>query len=79
MAKKRKTPQEHSIDPAAQAMLIRADELGIGTAFHRSDHAGRLFSGPGPAQFPGPAPWHVDLWFVGRIFIDPYTGKGTLL
>ncbi len=37
MAKKKRTPQEHSTDPAAQQMLIRADELGIGTAFHRAD------------------------------------------
>jgi anaerobic carbon-monoxide dehydrogenase catalytic subunit len=36
MAKKR-TPQELSIDPAAQAMLERADALGIGTAFSRAD------------------------------------------
>jgi carbon-monoxide dehydrogenase catalytic subunit len=37
MAKKRKTPQEHSIDPASQEMLIRADELGVSTAFSRAD------------------------------------------
>ena len=38
MAKKKKrTPEEHTIDPAAQQMLIRADELGIGTAFSRAD------------------------------------------
>ena len=37
MARKKRTPQEHSIDPAAQQMLIRADELGIGTAFTRAD------------------------------------------
>ncbi len=36
MAKKR-TPQEQSIDPAAQQMLIRAEDLGIGTAFSRAD------------------------------------------
>jgi anaerobic carbon-monoxide dehydrogenase catalytic subunit len=36
MAKKR-TAQEQSIDPAAQAMLIRAEELGISTAFSRAD------------------------------------------
>jgi carbon-monoxide dehydrogenase catalytic subunit len=36
MAKKR-TPQEQSQDPAAQQMLIRAEELGIGTAFTRAD------------------------------------------
>jgi len=37
MAKKRRTPQEASIDPAAQEMLILADSLGIGTAFTRAD------------------------------------------
>jgi carbon-monoxide dehydrogenase catalytic subunit len=36
MAKKR-TPQEQSQDPAAQEMLIRAEELGISTAFSRAD------------------------------------------
>ena len=34
---KRRTPQEASIDSAAQEMLIRADELSIGTAFSRAD------------------------------------------
>jgi len=37
MARKSRTPQERSADPAAQQMLIRADELGISTAFHRAD------------------------------------------
>jgi len=37
MARKKRTPEEASIDPAAQQMLIRADELGIGTAFSRAD------------------------------------------
>ena len=37
MAKKQRTPQEKSIDPAAQEMLIRADELDISTAFSRAD------------------------------------------
>ncbi|MDT8307244.1 MAG: anaerobic carbon-monoxide dehydrogenase catalytic subunit [Anaerolineae bacterium] len=37
MARKQRTPAERSTDPAAQQMLIRADELGIGTAFHRAD------------------------------------------
>lgn len=37
MAKKDRSPQERSIDPAAQEMLIRADELKIGTAFSRAD------------------------------------------
>lgn len=36
MAKKR-SPEEHSIDPAAQQMIIRADQLGISTAFSRAD------------------------------------------
>ena len=36
MAKKREI-NEYSTDPAAQQMLIRADELGIGTAFTRAD------------------------------------------
>ncbi|HSF79739.1 MAG TPA: anaerobic carbon-monoxide dehydrogenase catalytic subunit [Anaerolineales bacterium] len=37
MAKKR-TYEEQSADPAAQEMLIRADELGLGTAFSRADN-----------------------------------------
>ncbi len=37
MAKKVRTPEERTIDPAAQEMLIRADELKIGTAFSRAD------------------------------------------
>ena len=37
MAKKMRTPEERSIDPAAQEMLIRADELALGTAFSRAD------------------------------------------
>jgi carbon-monoxide dehydrogenase catalytic subunit len=37
MAKKRRTPEEASIDSAAQEMLIRADELDISTAFSRAD------------------------------------------
>jgi len=36
MATKR-TAQQQSSDPAAQEMLIRAEELGIGTAFSRAD------------------------------------------
>ncbi len=35
--KKQRTPQERSLDPAAQEMLIRADELGLGTAFSRAE------------------------------------------
>jgi carbon-monoxide dehydrogenase catalytic subunit len=34
---KKRTPQEQSVDPAAQEMLIRADEIGVGTAFSRAD------------------------------------------
>jgi carbon-monoxide dehydrogenase catalytic subunit len=37
MAKGKRSYEEQSSDPAAQAMLIRADELGIGTAFSRAD------------------------------------------
>ena len=37
MPKKKRTPEEQSIDPAAQEMLIRADELGLSTAFTRAD------------------------------------------
>jgi len=37
MAKKKRSPEELSIDPAAQEMLIRADEMGLGTAFTRAD------------------------------------------
>ncbi len=37
MAGKKRTPEEYSIDPASQEMLIRADELGLETAFSRAD------------------------------------------
>ncbi|MEW5868237.1 MAG: anaerobic carbon-monoxide dehydrogenase catalytic subunit [Chloroflexota bacterium] len=37
MAKGKRSQEERSIDPAAQEMLIRADELGIGTAFSRAE------------------------------------------
>ncbi len=37
MAKKRREIEEYSIDPAAQQMLIRAEEIGVGTAFSRAD------------------------------------------
>ncbi|MEZ4641218.1 MAG: anaerobic carbon-monoxide dehydrogenase catalytic subunit [Chloroflexota bacterium] len=37
MAKKKRDIEEYSIDPAAQQMLIRADEIGVGTAFTRAD------------------------------------------
>jgi hypothetical protein len=37
MPKKREI-NEYSTDPAAQQMLIRAEELGIGTAFTRADN-----------------------------------------
>ena len=37
MAKEKKTVQEMSSDPAAQQMLIRADELGLSTAFSRAE------------------------------------------
>ncbi len=34
---KKRTPQEQSSDPAAQEMLIKAESLGISTAFSRAD------------------------------------------
>jgi anaerobic carbon-monoxide dehydrogenase catalytic subunit len=34
---KRRTIEEYSTDPAAQKMLARAEELGLGTAFTRAD------------------------------------------
>ncbi len=37
MAKEKKTPQQFSADPAAQQMLIRAERLGLGTAFTRAE------------------------------------------
>jgi carbon-monoxide dehydrogenase catalytic subunit len=37
MAKQKRSPEEYSIDPAAQEMIIRADELGLTTAFTRAD------------------------------------------
>jgi carbon-monoxide dehydrogenase catalytic subunit len=37
MAKKRRTNEERTADPAAQEMLVRAEELGISTAFDRAD------------------------------------------
>ena len=37
MAKKQRTPEESSIDPAAQEMLRRADTLELSTAFRRAD------------------------------------------
>jgi len=37
MARKQRTPEEQSIDPAAQEMLIYANEIGVSTAFSRAD------------------------------------------
>lgn len=37
MAKVKRTQEERTADPAAQEMLIRADELGLSTAFSRAD------------------------------------------
>jgi carbon-monoxide dehydrogenase catalytic subunit len=37
MTRKKRTPEEKTIDPAAQEMLIRADEMGLSTAFTRAD------------------------------------------
>ena len=39
---KRREIKEYSTDPAAQEMLIRAEELGIGTAFHARRRYGSL-------------------------------------
>ncbi|MCL4251432.1 MAG: anaerobic carbon-monoxide dehydrogenase catalytic subunit [Anaerolineae bacterium] len=38
MAKEKKTPEQLSIDPAAQEMLIRAEQIGVGTAFTRAEN-----------------------------------------
>jgi carbon-monoxide dehydrogenase catalytic subunit len=35
--KKVRSPEERSLDPAAREMLVRADELGLTTAFSRAD------------------------------------------
>ncbi len=35
--KKMRSPEERSLDPAAREMLVRADELGLQTAFSRAD------------------------------------------
>ncbi|HMK08380.1 MAG TPA: anaerobic carbon-monoxide dehydrogenase catalytic subunit, partial [Anaerolineales bacterium] len=35
--KKMRSPEERSFDPAAREMLLRADELGLATAFSRAD------------------------------------------
>ena len=37
MAKKQRTAEERSIDPASQQLLLRAEELGLETAFSRAD------------------------------------------
>ena len=37
MAKKRRSNEERTSDPAAQQMLIRAEELGLNTAWDRAD------------------------------------------
>src|SRR5574341_565238 len=37
MPKEMRTPEERTIDPAAQQMLVLADEIGVGTAFSRAD------------------------------------------
>lgn len=34
---KKRTPEERTADPAAQEMLIKAEELGVSTAFDRAD------------------------------------------
>lgn len=35
--KGKRNPEERTVDPAAQQMLIRAEELGVGTAFSRAE------------------------------------------
>jgi anaerobic carbon-monoxide dehydrogenase catalytic subunit len=47
MAKKARENSERSMDPAAQAMLIRADALGIGTAFSRVENMAPCTVGSG--------------------------------
>ncbi len=47
MAKKGREISERSMDPAAQAMLIRADALGIGTAFTRVENMAPCTVGSG--------------------------------
>jgi carbon-monoxide dehydrogenase catalytic subunit len=37
MPKEKRTPAEQSIDPAAQQMLVRAEAIGVSTAFTRAD------------------------------------------
>jgi anaerobic carbon-monoxide dehydrogenase catalytic subunit len=37
MSRVKRTHEQRTQDPAAQEMLIRAEELGIGTAFHRAE------------------------------------------
>lgn len=37
MPKEKRTPEERSTDRAAQEMLIRADQIGVSTAFSRAD------------------------------------------
>ncbi len=38
MPKDKKTPEQFTIDPAAQQMIIRAEEIGVSTAFHRAEN-----------------------------------------
>jgi anaerobic carbon-monoxide dehydrogenase catalytic subunit len=45
---KKRTPAEHSIDPASQELLARADSLGILTAFTRADAMAACPIGAGP-------------------------------
>ena len=47
MAKKGRDIHERSMDPAAQAILIRADALGIGTAFSRVENMAPCTVGSG--------------------------------
>src|SRR5574341_1330053 len=38
MPKEKKTPDEFTVEPAAQQLIIRAEEIGISTAFHRAEN-----------------------------------------
>lgn len=37
MPREKRSPEEYSIDPAAQQMIIRAEDMGLSTAFSRAD------------------------------------------
>ena len=58
MPKKREI-KEYSTDPAAQEMLTRAEEMGIGTAFTRADSMA-------PCNIGGAGMWNPELPPYGR-------------